>query len=115
MLFAGGPRPRVATLRNLIILIFIGILLALARWLIVDVINAVKRVMGSSQENDAARTSRGGQASETPAEAGRLVRDPVSGTYIDERLAVKAEIDGETFYFESRENRDAYLKKSRAG
>ena len=99
-------------MRNLIILIFIGILLALARWLIVDVISAVKRATGS--DSDKSRRSGDPKASEA-SQAGRLVRDPVSGTYIDERMAVKADIDGETFYFESRDNRDAYLKKSRAG
>ena len=97
-----------------VILIVIG--LALARWLIVDVISAVKRALGPSEGSDAARNSGERQGPETAqAEAGRLVRDPVSGTYIDERIAVKADIDGETIYFESRENRDAYLKKSRSG
>ncbi len=101
---------------KLIYVILIVIALALARWLIVDVISAVKRALGPSEGSDAASNSGGRQAPETPqAESGRLVRDPVSGTYIDERLAVKADIDGETVYFESRENRDAYVKKSRAG
>ncbi len=101
---------------KLIYVILIVIALALARWLIVDVISAVKRAIGPSEGSDAASNSGGRQAPETSqAESGRLVRDPVSGTYIDERLAVKADVDGETIYFESRENRDTYLKKSGTG
>ena len=97
-----------------IILIVIG--LALARWLIVDVIGAVKRAVGPSKDSDSAGKSGGRPAPETSqAKPGRLVRDPVSGTYIDVRLAVKADIGGETLYFESRENRDSYLKKTRSG
>ncbi len=45
---------------------------------------------------------------------GHMVRDPVSGTYIDEKLAVREVVNGETLYFESRETRDAYLKKARS-
>ena len=43
-----------------------------------------------------------------------MVRDPESGTYIDEKLAIKEVVNGETLYFESRETRDAYLKKVRS-
>jgi YHS domain-containing protein len=102
-------------MRNLIILILIGIALAVVRWLVSDVIRSVKRAVGQPKNGreSGARASREPAAGSQPA--GHLVRDPVSGTYIDERLAIKQVIDGETFYFESRENRDAYLKQQRSG
>ena len=105
-------------IRNLLILIFIMIGLALLRWLVRDVSKAVFKALGFSRDKED-RGSRGdakaaaGGSSGRPAN--RLVRDPISGTYIDERLAFKETIDGKPFFFESKENRDIYLKSQHAG
>ncbi len=40
-----------------------------------------------------------------------MVKDPNCQTYIPKRDAVRAERNGETYYFCSRECRDAYLMK----
>ncbi len=104
------------TVRNLFILILIGIALAVVRWLVTDVVRAVKKAV-SAPEGDA-DPSAGAPKSPRDSEAGKgghLVRDPVSGIYVDEQVAIRAEIDGKTFFFESRHNRDEYVKKAREG
>jgi len=105
-------------IRNLLILIFIMIGLALVRWLVRDISRAVFKVLGFSRDEDG-QGARGDAKAPAGGSSGRpvnrLVRDPVSGTYIDERLAVKEIIDGKPFFFESKENRDTYIKKRRAG
>jgi YHS domain-containing protein len=93
--------------RNLIIVILVVIALALVRGLFKDVVGAVKKALNSS--DDDSRQSASG------ARTGRMVRDPVSGTYLDETLAFREIINGKIFYFESKENRDAYLKQSGSG
>jgi len=105
-------------IRNLLILILIMIGLALVRWLVRDVSSAVFKALGLSKDEDGQGAQGNGKApasgsSEQPAN--RLVRDPVSGTYIDERVAFKDTIDGKPFFFESKENRDTYVKNRRAG
>lgn len=100
-------------MRNILIIFLTIIALALVRWLITDVVKAVKKAVSSSPRE---RSDGGGQATGgKEAKTGRLVKDPVSGTYIDENVAVREEIDGETFFFESRRNRDEYIKRARAG
>ncbi len=100
-------------LRNLLVLVLIAVGLALVRWLIKDVVRAVSQVLGLSSNSPAEASNReSGPGSGTAA--GHMVRDPESGTYIDEKLAIKEVVNGETLYFESRETRDAYLKKARS-
>ena len=100
-------------MRNLLLIILTVIALALVRWLITDVIKAVKKALSSSSSES---TDGGGQATDgKEAKTGRLVKDPVSGIYLDENVAVREEIDGEIFFFESRRNRDEYIKRARAG
>ena len=58
----------------------------------------------------------GGRASTRAGEtapSGHFVRDPESGTYIDQSLAIKTVIDGQTYFFESEQTRDAFLRKAR--
>jgi YHS domain-containing protein len=43
-----------------------------------------------------------------------LVKDPETGRYIDERTAIKTDIKGTTYYFESAASRDAFLRKQRS-
>jgi YHS domain-containing protein len=93
--------------RNLVILILVVIALAMARWLLKDIVGAVKKALNSSGD--------GPTQSASGARTGHMVRDPVSGTYLDETLAFREIINGKIFYFESKENRDAYLKQSSSG
>ena len=88
------------------------IALAVVRWLVTDVARAVKKAVGSD-DNDS-RRSAGSRGEPPQAKGGHLVRDPVSGTYIDEQVAIQAEINGQTFFFESNSNRDEYVKRARA-
>ena len=88
--------------RTLLFLILIMIGLALVRWLVKDVSKAVFRALGLSKDGEdrgASRTDPKPSASSAAGakSANRLVRDPVSGTYIDERTAFKDTIDGEPF------------------
>jgi YHS domain-containing protein len=94
--------------RNLIILIFIMIALAMIRWLVKDVIGAVKKALNSSSDGNARQST-------SQTRTGHMVRDPVSGTYLDETLALREIINGKIFYFESKENRDAYLRQGHSG
>ncbi len=103
-------------MRNIVILVLIMIALAMVRWLVMDVVGAVKKTLRSSDsEND--HGSDGGPRDHKRSEThtGHMVRDPISGTYIDERFAIKETVDGRTVYFESKENRDTYLRKGRSG
>ena len=97
-------------MRNLLILILVIAALALARRLVQDVARAVMGALRGS--GDAGQKAGSGG---TQAKANRLVKDPFSGTYIDERMAVKDVIDGAPVFFESEENRDAYRRQRRPG
>jgi YHS domain-containing protein len=100
-------------LRNLLILILITVGLALVRWLVKDVVRAVSQALGLSGSSPA-EANKEKSAPGSGTVTGHMVRDPVSGTYIDEKLAIREVVNGETLYFESRETRDAYLKKARS-
>lgn len=97
-------------LRNLLLLILITIALALLRWLVTGVVRAVSQALGGPLRKKAGREPTQGPQTVS----GHLVRDPVSGTYIDENLAIKEVIDGKTVYFESKETRDTYLREARS-
>lgn len=102
-------------MRNILIIGLIVIALALLRGLVSDVVKAVKKSVASPEGG--AKSARGSAGSPDPQDAktGRLVKDPVSGTYIDEQVAVQEEIDGQMFFFESSKNRDEYVKRARSG
>ena len=102
-------------MRNFVILLLIIIAMAMLRRLLVDVVGAVKNALGSpgSGSGPTPKGERTQSGSET--RTGHMVRDPISGTYIDEQLAIKETVNGKTFYFESKENRDTYLRKARSG
>ena len=98
-------------MRNLIILVLVIIALAMVRWLIKDVIHAVKRTLQSGSGNEAGG-QHGTRADRPETRQGHMVRDPLSGTYIDQEFAIKDTINGKIFYFESEQNRVAYRKQS---
>lgn len=89
-------------MRAIVILVLIVVAIGLARMLVGDVIKAVGKTM---------KPPPGAPADPQTAAAGRLVKDPETGSYIDERTALKAEIKGTTYYFESAASRDAFLRK----
>lgn len=93
-------------MRVIVILVLIVIAIGLARLLVGDVIKAVSKTMKAPP----------GTPADPPAgaAAGRLVKDPQTGSYIDERTAVKADVKGTTYYFESAASRDAFLGKQRS-
>lgn len=93
-------------MRVILILILIVIAIGLARMLVGDVIKAVSKTMKSARAEPAEPTG----ASTT----GRLVKDSETGHYIDERTALKAEVKGTTYYFESAASREAFLRKQRS-
>ncbi len=93
-------------MRVIVILILIVIALGMARMLVGDVIKAVSKTMKAPP--DAPAEPR------TASKAGRLVKDPETGNYIDERTAIRAEVKGTTCYFESAASRDAFLRKQRS-
>lgn len=93
-------------MRIIFILLIVTVALALARLLVKDVVRAVTKALGSN-DSEAARS---GEAS-SGGKVGHFVRDPESGAYIDEQTALRAEIDGETHFFESVKTRDAYLHR----
>ena len=90
-------------MRVVIILVLIIIAVGMVRLLVGDVVKAVSKSMKSKPDPAEDR----GQATS----AGRLVKDPETGHYIDERTALKAEIKGKTYFFESTASRDAFLRK----
>jgi len=93
-------------MRVIVILILIVIAIGLARLLVGDVIKAVSKTMKAPPSAPA----------DPPAGSttGRLVKDPQTGSYIDERTAIKADVKGTTYYFESAASRDAFLGKQRS-
>ena len=94
-------------MRNIIILVLIIVALAIVRSLIGDVSRAVSKAMGSGKKKADAAPASGGKPK---GKTGRFVKDPHTGAYIDEDSAVRAEIDGEAYFFESAKSRDAFLK-----
>jgi YHS domain-containing protein len=96
-------------MRNLIILVLVVAALMVFKSIVSQIIGAVTKSLRAESRGEEARTK--GQAGQAERAAGHLVRDPVSGVYIDEQIAVKEIINGKPMYFESKANRDAYVKQ----
>ncbi len=94
--------------RNILLLV-IGIIgLAIVRNLIREISRFVVRSMGA---RSASKGSGAGSPAGSPT-SGRLVQDPQTGTYVDPAFAVRAEVGGTIYYFESEASRDAFVKAS---
>lgn len=93
-------------MRVIVILVLIVVAIALARMLVGDVVQAVSKTLKSSP--------KAADDPQSAAKSGRLVKDPETGNYIDERTAVKADVQGTTYFFESTDSRDAFLRKQRS-
>jgi YHS domain-containing protein len=96
-------------MRNLFILVLVVTALMVVKSIVSQIIGAVTKGLRTETRRDSAHDK--GQAPEAQRSAGHLVRDPVSGVYIDEQLAVKETINGKPMFFESKANRDSYLKQ----
>jgi hypothetical protein len=101
-------------MRNLILLVFLAIALAVVMRLLTGVIRSVAQLLGLAETGQDKGTAKTAGHKGPNGGVGHFVRDPQSGTYVDEKLAVKEVIGGQTFYFESKETRDAYLRKARS-
>jgi YHS domain-containing protein len=81
--------------------------------LVISIARNVQAFLGLSNDS-----GKGGRRAAPKADeakpSGHFVRDPETGTYIDQNLAVKTVIDGQTYYFESEKTRDAFLRKARS-
>jgi hypothetical protein len=101
-------------MRNLIFLVFLAIVLAVVIRLLTGVVRAVSQLLGFAINEPGRGTQKTAGHGRSNEGVGHFVRDPETGTYVDEKLAVREVIDGETFFFESKETRDAYLRKVRS-
>jgi hypothetical protein len=99
-------------MRAVILLVLTVVALAILRMLVNDVTRAATKAFSAGDGKKQAAQS--GEESAGPRSAGRLVRDPHTGAYVDEASAVKERIGEQLFFFESAESRDAYLRERRA-
>ena len=95
-------------MRGIILLLLTVVALAIMRMLVSDVSRAASKAFKGRNSNKEAPS---GDGSSEPRSAGRLVRDPYTGAYVDEASALKHIIGEKTFFFESAETRDAYLRE----
>lgn len=97
--------------RNLLFLVLGVIGLALVR----NLIREITRLMARKMAGPAAKPNSGSEGGNSSKKAppGRLERDPHTGTYVDPNDAVRANIAGTTFFFESESSRDAFLADRR--
>jgi YHS domain-containing protein len=99
--------------RTLFFVLALALGLSLLMRLVISIARSVQALLGLSNSPGGAGRAPSGRAGEaTPS--GHFVRDPESGTYIDQNLAIKTVIDGQTYFFESEQTRDAYLRKAQA-
>jgi YHS domain-containing protein len=96
-------------MRVIVMLLLAVVGLALMRGIVRDIGRAVSRAMGGSNKRTTTTTSQSAEGASTGS-VGNLVKDPHSGTYIDPAAAVTADIDGTTYYFESKQTRDEYQR-----
>jgi YHS domain-containing protein len=98
-------------MRGIILLLLTVVALAILRMLVSDVTRAASKAF---KGREADKQTSGEKDAEQPRSAGRLVRDPHTGAYIDEATALKHRIGEKTFFFESAESRDAFLRERSA-
>jgi hypothetical protein len=96
--------------RTLFFIVALALGLSILMRLVVSIARSVQGLFGVN--SGSSRPAAGNSRQATPS--GHFVRDPESGTYIDQNLAVKAVIDGETHYFESEQTRDAFLRRKQS-
>lgn len=97
-------------MRGIILLLLTVVALAILRMLVSDVTRAASKAFRSRA---GAKQAGGGDSAE-PRSAGRLVRDPHTGAYVDEASALRHRVGEKTYFFESTESRDAFLRERKA-
>ena len=97
-------------MRGIILLLLTVVALAILRMLVNDVGRAVSKAF---KGGGSGKQAAGAGGEDEPRSAGRLVRDPQTGAYVDESSALKQKVGDQIFYFESAESRDAYLRAHR--
>jgi YHS domain-containing protein len=97
--------------RTLFFILALALGLSVLMRLVISIARSVQGLLGLTNPSGEGRKAprRAGEA----APSGHFVRDPESGTYIDQNLAIKTVIDGQTYFFESEQTRDAFLRKAR--
>jgi len=88
-------------MRAIVILVLIVVALAMLRMLVGDVSRAASKAWKGTAK----------KVEPDAATKGRLVRDPETGAYIDEKSAVRLEREGKVYFFESETSRDEFLRK----
>ena len=99
--------------RTLFFVLALALGLSLLMRLVISIARSVQALLGLTNPSVGGGQAASGRAAE-PAPSGHFVRDPESGTYIDQNLAIKTVIDGQTYFFESEQTRDAFLRKAQA-
>jgi YHS domain-containing protein len=96
--------------RTLFYILALALGLSLLMRVVISIARSVQSLLGlTNQASEGARRARGREA----APSGHFVRDPESGTYVDQNLAIKTVIDGQTYFFESEQTRDAFMRRAR--
>jgi YHS domain-containing protein len=98
--------------RTLFFVLALALGLSVLMRLVISIARNVQSLMGLSNDSGKGERRKAAKSGEAKP-SGHFVRDPETGTYIDQNLAVKTVIDGETYYFESEQTRDAFLRKAR--
>jgi YHS domain-containing protein len=99
--------------RTLFFILALALGLSLLMRLVISIARSVQALLGLTNPSGGGGRTAAGRAAEA-APSGHFVRDPESGTYIDQNLAIKTVIEGETYFFESEQTRDAFLRKAQA-
>ena len=71
--------------------------------LVLTALSAIRRLLAPASERSV------GESERSSAQGGKLVRDPVCGTYVAAAQALSADRNAETFHFCSEECRDKFL------
>lgn len=91
--------------RNLIRFLFVVLALALTRYLVVMIANAVS---GPRRGGHSARPRPSTQPTSAVPTEGSLKKDPVCGMFIPEASSIKETLDGAVVHFCSAECRDKF-------
>jgi YHS domain-containing protein len=98
--------------RTLFFILALALGLSVLMRVVISIARSVQGLLGlSNPSGEGGR--RAPKRAEEAAPSGHFVRDPESGTYVDQNLAIKTVIDGQTYFFESEQTRDAFLRKAR--
>jgi YHS domain-containing protein len=75
----------------------------------VIVLAALSTLRGLFAQNSPSRSPSSGDSPGGPSKTGKLVKDPVCGTYVSDKLAISANRGSEVFHFCSDECRQKFI------